>query len=382
MTFHFAVPEVSAELHEFRLGVRRFLQQSQSTGQFSPATNCWLNYSPAFSRQCGEAGYIGMTWPARYGGHERSARERFVMAEEMLAAGAPVGAHWIADRQSGTLILRTGSERLKSEILPRIAAGTCYFAIGMSEPDTGSDLASVRTRAVRDQDGWRVHGRKVWTTNADKAHYLIALVRTAPAEGNERHVGLTQMVVDLAQDGVEIRPINNIAGKHEFNEVVFDGCFVPDHCVVGEVGGGWKGVTSELALERSGPDRFLSLAVFVRRIFAVAGQNDAPPIRRELGRLLSHLMTLHNMSLAVCAMAESGHSPNTEAALVKDLGTTFEQEIPEIGRRVLSYLPDGPELVEVRQNLAEALMEAPSFSLRGGTREVLRGIIARELRLR
>ena len=136
---------------------------------------------PPSAEALGARGWIGMTWPTRYGGHERSALERYVVIEELLAAGAPVYAHWVADRQSGPLLLRFGSEEQRQTILPRIAAGECYFAIGMSEPDSGSDLASVRTRAERTNDGWRIDGTKVWTSNAHRSHYMIALCCTGPA---------------------------------------------------------------------------------------------------------------------------------------------------------------------------------------------------------
>ena len=121
---------------------------------------------------------------------------RFVITQEMLAAGAPCFAHWIADRQSGPQILRHGSERAKRLLLPRICRGECFFGIGMSEPDSGSDLAAVRTRAVRRDGGWVINGSKIWTSNAHRVHYLIALVRTGDA-GEDRHGGLTQFIVDL-----------------------------------------------------------------------------------------------------------------------------------------------------------------------------------------
>jgi alkylation response protein AidB-like acyl-CoA dehydrogenase len=139
-----------------RREVREFLAGEQAAGTFTPAPDAWASWSPEFSRKCGEAGFIGLTLPVQYGGQGRSALEKFVVTEEMLAAGAPVFAHWIADRQSSMQIMGNGSERARLEILPRIARGECFFGIGMSEPDSGSDLAAVRTRAARVEGGWSI----------------------------------------------------------------------------------------------------------------------------------------------------------------------------------------------------------------------------------
>ena len=179
--FDFPPPEMPPGTDALRAEVRAFLAKSRTAEGWRPDSDFGSDWSASFSRALGARGWIGMTWPKRYGGHERSALERYVVIEELLAAGVPVYAHWVADRQSGPLLLRFGSEEQRQTILPRIAAGECYFAIGMSEPDSGSDLASVRTRAVRTNDGWRIDGTKVWTSNAHRSHYMIALCRTGPA---------------------------------------------------------------------------------------------------------------------------------------------------------------------------------------------------------
>ncbi len=139
--------------------------------------NSWAVPNVAFSHALGAAGLIGMTWPKEYGGHDRSPLERYVVLEELLAAGAPVGAHWISDRQTGALLLRYGHEEEKRRWVPGMAEGKIYACIGLSEPNAGSDLASVRTTARRDGDDWIIEGQKVWTTNAHHAHVMIALVR-------------------------------------------------------------------------------------------------------------------------------------------------------------------------------------------------------------
>ena len=377
--FKFEPVKLPPGTQQLRAEVRLFLAKEQQSGRFAPALGSMVADDAAFSAKCGAQGWLGMTWPKQYGGHERSALERYVVVEELLAAGAPVMSHWVADRQSGPQILRHGSERARKMILPEIAAGRCYFAIGMSEPDTGSDLASVKTRANKVDGGYKVTGRKVWTSYAHRAHYLIALVRTSGSP-EQRQVGLSQVIVDLKTPGITIRPIYNIYGGHDFNEVIFDDAFVPDDMIIGGEGNGWNMVTSELAFERSGPDRFMSSYPLLVAAFDEAGRKPNEQQATELGRIVAHLATLRRMSTSIAGMLNDGKSPVTEAAVVKDLGTTLEQETPEIVRRVLPAEEHrGSRYLEL-QRLSQ--MQCVSYSLRGGTREILRGMIARGLGLR
>ncbi len=379
--FRFEPVQLPAEAEALRSEVRAFIAGEVAKGAFVPSQNSWSSFDPDFSRKCGERGYIGMRWPKQYGGHERSALERYVVTEEMLAGGAPVGAHWVADRQSGNQILRHGSDRAKQLILPKIAAGLCYFAIGMSEPDSGSDLAAVRTRAIQVEGGWKITGTKVWTSSAHRAHYLIALARTSPKE-EDRHAGMTQFIVDLAQPGVSVRPIYNLYGGHDFNEVVFDEYFVPDDMIMGSVGMGWKLVTGELAFERSGPDRFLSTFQLLLEFIRAVGANPDARAANEIGRFVAHLAALRRMSTSIAGMLERGAQPIVEAALVKDVGTTFEREIPETIRHLIAVEPTLDEGASYAELLGMTILRAPGFTIRGGTREILRGMIARGLGLR
>ena len=340
----------------------------------------WAGFDAGFSRKLGAAGFLGLTWPKIYGGHERTALDRFVVVEELLAAGAPVHAHWIAERQSGPLILRFGTEAQRRRYLPPIVRGESYFCIGMSEPDSGSDLASIRTRAVRDGDGWRLDGRKLWTSFAHKAHHMIALVRTAPG-GEDRHAGLSQFLVDLAAPGITIRPIRNMAGDSDFNEVTFDGVALPSDALLGGEGQGWQQVLAELAFERSGPERILSAHAVLVELIRHLGSDPSERAAVALGRAVAQLATLRQMSLAVAGRLAAGEAPVLEAALVKDAGVEFEQRLPEIAHELTGKSPllDGNDF---ERALAYVWQAQISFSLRGGTREILRGIIARGLGLR
>jgi alkylation response protein AidB-like acyl-CoA dehydrogenase len=347
-----------------------------------PNSDFTTGHDPAFSALLGARGWIGMTWPSAYGGGERTFFERYVVTEELLAAGAPVSAHWIADRQSGPLLLRFGSEAQKAKYLPPITRGESFFSIGMSEPNTGSDLASVRTTATREGDAWRINGTKLWSTDAHRNHFLIALVRTEPP-GENRHAGLSQIIVDLREDGAEVRPIRNMAGGEDFNEIVFDDVVVPADRVVGEPGNGWQQVTSELAYERSGPERFLSAFRVLVEFIRAAGPEPEPAAAAVIGRSVAHLLTLRRMSISVAGMLEEGKSPDVEAALVKALGNDFEKQVPEMVRLALpEQASRDPAWSSFCASFAETLLLSPSFTLRGGTREILRGVIARGLGLR
>jgi alkylation response protein AidB-like acyl-CoA dehydrogenase len=371
-----APPEAAA----VRARIRAFLDANPPSADPVRRANCWAVADPAYSRALGEAGFLGMVWPAAYGGRDRPAMERYIVLEELLAAGAPVGAHWIADRQTGPLLLRYGTEAQRRRWLPGMAAGRAFACIGLSEPGAGSDLAAVRSRAERVPGGWRINGQKLWTSGAHHAHVMLALLRSEP--GSERQQGLSQFLIPMTTPGVTVRPIIDLVGNHDFNEVFFDDVVVGDDALVGAEGRGWSQVTAELAIERSGPERYLSshaLLVTLTDAARTAGVRNVP-LAATIGRLLAELWTLRQMSMATAAKLAAGEDPMIEAAIVKDLGNDFEQRLPLAIQAILDLELDGStDLVRV---LAHLLQVSPSFSLRGGTREVLRGIIARGMGLR
>lgn len=386
-TSRFRFPRVTMPpaARQLRQEVRAFLAEERASGGYTPMADCWASgFSAEFSRKLGRRGWLGMTWPKEYGGHERTFLERYVVTEEMLAAGAPVMAHWIADRQSGTQMLRHAREEVKAKALPRMAAGHTFCAIGMSEPNTGSDLASVSTRADRVEGGWTVNGRKIWSTGAhgEGCDYMIALVRTSPADPKERHKGLSQLIIDLKAPGVSVRGIEDIGGQVHFNETLLEDVFVPESQLLGEEGKGWSLVVGELALERSGPERFLSNFIALREAMHILSKNPDDRTREVLGHLVARIKTFRRMSLGIAGLLQEGRSPETEAALVKDMATRFERELIEQLRVVL---PDEVLLESsgvLPRLVREAILRVPSSTLRGGTNEVLKGMIVRQLGLR
>jgi len=377
----FSYSRIPAEAESLRTQVREFLKSNLADYPATAKAQSWMGFDAAFSCKLGAQGWVGMALPEQYGGAAAGPFARYVIIEELLAAGAPVSAHWIADRQSGPLINRFGTDAQRARYLPSICRGESYFCIGMSEPNSGSDLASIKTSAVRNDAGWLLNGQKVWTTNAQHSHYMIALVRTGEKQA-ARHEGMSQFIVDLKLPGITIRPIRDLAGGEHFNEVFFDNVQLDADALIGTEGKGWDQVTAELAFERSGPERFLSCIELLKTL--IAGMGTAPDAlqSREIGRLTAKLLTLRNMSLAVTAQLAAGAHPAWAASCVKDLGNQFEQEIPEIAQLLLEAEPRQNGGSEHAQVLAYLTQMAPSFSLRGGTREILRGIIARGLGLR
>lgn len=372
------------EAQELREQVRAFLAEEIARGTFDPALGLRNpSYDRAFSERVGARGWIGMTWPKEYGGQERSYLDRYVVTEEMRGAAAPTWSHFVADRQSGPVILKYGTDEMKEEILPKIARGELCFCIGMSEPGSGSDLFAASTRAVREGEHYRVNGTKIWTSNAHRAEYMIALFRTAPPTSENRRHGLTQFLVDMSLPGISVRPIDQMPGESDFNEVRFEDVMIPADHVLGEVDGAWKQATAELAYERSGPERFLETYYLIPALIRAVGADSDVRASEGLGRLVAQLHALRRMSVSVAAMLEAGHEPVLEASVVKDLGTVWEQRLPHAARDLAAFArPDPSNRAAFEELVDHATLVAPKLTIQGGTTEVLRGIIARGLGLR
>jgi len=331
----------------------------------------------AFSQKLAARGWLGMALPKRYGGHDRTAVDRFVVVEELLRWGAPVGYHWVADRQTGPMIARFGTEAQKQRFLPAICRAEASFSIGMSEPEAGSDLAAVKTRAERVDGGWSLTGTKLWTGGAHVNDWFVVLCRTSQEE--DRHAGLSQLIVDLKSPGLTAEPIAYLDGSEFFCRVTLDEVFVPDELVLGEIGQGWAQNTSELAFERAGPERWLSTYLVVEHLLR---EDRAAGDRAQavVGEALANWWGIRNLSLSVARLIDQGQAPAAESALVKELGTRFEQDVLDAVWRLVELEPDPDSDSEFERALAAAILGAPSFTIRGGTNEVLRSVAARALR--
>lgn len=370
------------DLAVLRSGIRDFLTADRDQFGWQPAVDCWLSsWDVDFSIRLAEAGFIGLTIPVEYGGRAPTDGtgylRRYVVTEELLAHGAPVGAHWIADRQVAPALESYGTEEQRRRLLPRIAAGRLYSAIGMSEHGAGSDLAAVATRATRTDGGWLLNGTKVWTSGAHLAHQVVVLARTSPLDPDHRHAGFSQFIVPTDAPGVTISPIVLMNGEHHFNEVLFTDVPLSDDDVLGRIGDGWHQVTSELGFERSGPERILSTATMLFEIILSLGRREVDDrTAAEVGDLMARMISLRQLSVSVARALTDGQDANTRAALVKDLGTRFEQDSVEIAADLIDYV-DAPDAIRLRALLDTARVHSPMFTLRGGTNEVLRGVVAK-----
>jgi acyl-CoA dehydrogenase len=380
VSFRFDPVELPPAARALQGEVREFLRGEIARGSFSPLNaGRESSWSPEFSRKVAERGWIGMTWPKEEGGGGRSHLERYVMIEEMLAHRAPIGFHWVADRQSGPVILKYGREEVKREIIPKIIRGEASFAIGLSEPNSGSDVFAASVKATGVQGGYLLNGTKIWTSNAHRATHMIGLFRTSPATKENRRFGLSQFVIDMKTPGISTRPIINLAGRHEFNEVLFEDAFIPEVNMIGEKDMAYATATAELAYERAGPDRFLETFSVLTELVRCVGPAPEERVAEGIGREIAHLKTLRRMSLSVAGMLEAGKTPNVEAAVVKDLGTNWEQALPGRARHLLPPAEGDEDYAAV---MRFNTLIAPKLTIQGGTREVLRGIIARGLGLR
>ena len=310
-----------------RREVRAFLAEEVAAGTFNPDQPGHGDlHNRELSRRIGERGWIGMTWPKKYGGHERSFLDRYVVTEEFRVANAPVRLHFVADRQSGPIILKYAPEHIKMDILPRICRGEVCFVIGMSEPNSGSDLFAAKTKATRTDGGWLINGSKIWTSNAHVADYMLGLFRTSPPTKDNRRHGLTQFLVDMRTPGIKVNPIYQLTGQHDFNEVVFEDAFMPDDHMLGEIDGAWKQATSELAYERSGPERFLE-TFYVLLELVRALRAEARPAQRRRARPPGGAAAYAAAHVGIGRRHAAGRlgAGGRGGSIVKDLGTMWEQ---------------------------------------------------------
>jgi 3-oxocholest-4-en-26-oyl-CoA dehydrogenase alpha subunit len=372
----FGFTELSESELALQAEVRAFLADELPKGTFTPGLGMMAPRDPGFSRRLAARGWVGMALPKAYGGGDRSAVERFLVVEELLRWGAPVGYHWVADRQTGPMLARFGSEALKERFLPAICRGEVSFSIGMSEPEAGSDLAAVQTRATRVDGGWSVSGTKIWTGGAHINDWFVVLCRTG--EGHDRHAGLSQLVVDLHAPGLQAEPIEYLDGQAFFCRVTLDHVFVPEDMLLGRAGDGWAQNTSELAFERAGPERWLSTYLLVEELLRERGTDDQQG-SEVLGRAVAGWWAIRSLSLSVARAIDRGESPAAESALVKELGTRFEQEVLDSVWELVGGELEAAGDLPLERLLGTSILMAPSFTIRGGTNEILRTVAARAL---
>jgi len=368
-------PDLPLRRDALRDEVRAFLAEMRP-----PATcDAWLRaFDPEFSRELGRRGWVGMRVPPRFGGGGLGYADRYVVTEELLAAGAPVAYHWFADRQIAPTLLASGNERLQDELLPAICRGELCVCIGISEPNAGSDVSAISTVARQDGDRWVIDGQKVWTTGAMHAQYCHVVARSERHEGNP-HRGLSEFLVPMDAPGITVRPIVDLSGEAHFAEIFFDGVEVEGWRLLGSAGDGFRQIAKQLDYERSGPERFASTLPLLWALIARLRRDlTDPAAAAEIGALVSRLTALREMSFRVAVAMDDGDPPSAESALVKDLGAVFEQDVVAVARELIEELERNGSS-ELEDRLVEGLLFESTFTLRGGTTEVLREIVARRM---
>ncbi|MDY7102364.1 MAG: acyl-CoA dehydrogenase family protein [Actinomycetota bacterium] len=354
----FALPTEIEELRREALEVGRKAAAGRAIREDS-----WLvGNDPEFSRELAARNWIGMTWPVEYGGGGRSALERFVVYEALISVGAPVASSWFADRQIGPSLLQFGTDEQRRQFLPDIIAGTSMWSIGMSEPDAGSDVASIRTRAERDGDEFVVNGQKVWTSGGADADWMYLIARTDPEA--KPHEGLSDLLVDLHSPGVVVEPIVDMTGNRHFCQVWFNDVRVPASNLVGELNGSFRQVMRQMEHERGGIDRLVSNRALYEDALASADTSD-PNLRQAFARA----ETIYRIGRHLVLREVLGQAPKGWSALTKTLCTEFEIEVAELAGKVA-----GPHAM-VWDRVARGLCYAPAYTIMGGTTSILRNIL-------
>jgi alkylation response protein AidB-like acyl-CoA dehydrogenase len=337
---------------------------ADAVARFGRSNDSWINgYSKEFSKELAGHGWIGMTWPDNpYSGPARPAIDRLIVGEEMIKAGAPIAASWFADRQMGPALLAYGTSDQQAAFLPGIVAGETTWCIGMSEPNAGSDLASLKTTAERQGDEFVINGQKIWTSFGAVADYCYLICRTS-TEGPP-HAGISEVIVPMDTPGIEVRPIKDMTTNRHFSEVFFTDVRVPVVNLVGQEGGAFKQTMRQLEHERGGIDRLVSNQALYRMALDRADTAD-PVIRQEIASLeIGYRIGRILVVREVLKQAPAGFS-----AATKCFCTEHEIRVAEFVARVL-----GAEAT-LWDDVTRGLVYAPGYTIMGGTSNVMRNIL-------
>lgn len=377
---------LSEEQEKFRKEIRDFLEDEIRQGLWEPSIDAWIMaYDPKFTKRVAARGWIGLTWPKEYGGQGRSFVDRLILTEEMLRYGAPAACHWFADRQIGGSILKYGTEEQKRELLPKIIRGEMYVGLGMSEPEAGCDLASLKTRAIKKDGYYVIEGQKTWTSGGSHMNYLYLLARTDPHV--PKHRGLSEFIIPMDLPGITRRPLIDITENEAWNEVFFDDVRVPQECLIGQENNGWRQVMEQLAYERSGMERLMAnYPVFEGIIkFVKETTRDGKPlsqdpvIRHQLAQLKIEFEVGRLFMYRVALVMDEGRSPEWEAAMSKAYATAFEQRLASIALEMLGlygHLAPSSKWAKLNGMAYHSYLSSKGYSLQAGSSEILKNILA------
>lgn len=368
--------DVSLDPDLARLAAEATALAREWTSSRETLEDSWLvGHDPAFALELGRRGWLGMTWPTSVGGGGRPPIERFVVFESLISVGAPVASTWFADRQIGPTLLEYGTREQQARWLPEIIAGRSLWCIGMSEPDAGSDVASLRTRAVRDGGDWVVTGQKIWTSGAAHADWCYLICRTDPDA--PPHRGLSELIVDMRSPGVSVHPIEDAVGDRHFCEVHLEGVRVPADHLVGAENGSFGQVMRQMEHERGGIDRLVSNRALYLDALTLADRDD-PRVRQEIavlesGYRIGRLMVLREVL---------GQAPPGFSAATKTFCTEHEQRVASFCASVLgaaATLWRGEGTSSLAARVARDVCYAPAYTIMGGTTQILRNILGERI---
>ena len=378
--------EFTKEQEAFRQEVRGFLEDEINKGTFKPMCDGWIQgFSWEFTKKVASKGWLGITWPKEYGGLGRSHIDRLILTTEMLRYGAPTACHWFAERQIGRAVYVYGTEEQKKEMLPKILKGEACVGLGMSEPEAGSDLASIKTRATEDGDFYVLNGQKMWTSCARYMTHMYLVARTDPNAPKQK--GISEFVIDIKTPGITIRPTIDITGSEAWGEVFFDNVRIPKKYLIGEKNRGFYQILNQLDFERSGVERLMGNYPLFDAIIKFSKETkrngkpvcEDPMIRSRLAQLQVEFEVGQMLLYRVVQVMEKGKAPNIEAAIAKPFCTTFEQHLASIATDVLGLygqLWKESKYAPIRGMAPHSFLGSKGYSLQAGTSEVLKGVIA------
>jgi len=377
---------LSEEQRKLRQEVSDFLEEELRQGLWQPSCDAWIMaYDPEFTKRVAQTGWIGLTWPKEYGGQGRSFIDRLILTEEMLRYGAPAACHWFADRQIGGAIVRYGTEEQRGELLPIILKGEAYVGLGMSEPEAGSDLASLKTRAIEDGDDYIIDGQKVWTSGGSRMNWIYLVARTDPDA--PKHRGISEFFFQTGLPGVDVRPIVDITGGVHFNEVFFDSVRVPKKYLIGEKNRGFYQILHQLDYERSGMERLMANYPLFEALIQYAKETkrngkplaEEPVIRSKLAQLKIELEIGRLHMYRVAVVMDEGRAPNWESSMSKVYGTAFEQRLASMAMEIAGLhgqLSPESKWAPMSGMAYHSYLSSKGYSLQAGTSEVLKNILA------
>lgn len=378
------------EQDAFRQEIRDFFKTQLAEKEFFLHNGALCDVqSQEFSQMMARKGWIGLTWPKKYGGQGRSYVDKAILMEEIMRVQAPIGFHFLADRQIGPALIRSGSNWQRDTFLPKFvkAEDGTRFCLLFSEPNAGSDLVKVATTAKKDGDFFIIRGQKVWTSMGHQADYGWLLARTTVDSSVPRHLSCSEFILDMKLPGITIRPIINMAGDHSFNEVFFDDVILHKKYLVGEENAGFKQLMAQVDYERAGFERLMqNYPVYARLISYVASLDDRsvdPSLYHLMRNAIAQIETEFNIGRLLCYFTawtiDQGKQPTSEAAMCKVFCTQYEQRLNDVATKILgpiSLVQGNNEWTQYSGDFASSYLWGPSYTLQGGSIEILKNIIA------